>query len=151
MGPRAEVRIFADFMEEKLAENDFKGGWEGESLESLLGRALQEHLEVNRALHDWRMDKNPEMARKVIRECADAANFYMMVASNITDASRLVSRPRKAPFTIDTSPLVIDELTCKKCMGYGIGVRPDPYICTECGGTGRKEKDESTQDTATPE
>lgn len=150
--PRFTVLNFADVMEQKLKENDHKGGWEEESLESLLGRALQEHMEVNQALHDWRMGKrNIEGSRKVIRECADAANFYMMVADNIA-REQVEDTIRKAPgerafFEIDPNPMVIDEKTCPRCRGSGIGMKPGRYICGECGGLGRKDDDESTGDT----
>lgn len=72
--PRPEVMRFARAMEEKLAENDHKGGWLDETFTWLLGRLEDEMRELKRAV------RKGEPARTVLREAADVANFAMMIA-----------------------------------------------------------------------
>ena len=73
---RPEVLWFAQQMEAKLQANDHKGGWENESIHSLIGRLGQEWRELHDALFPpWKRD--PE---RVAEEAADVANFAMMIA-----------------------------------------------------------------------
>lgn len=73
---REPLRSFAKTMELKLCENDDKGGWEGCTLAYLTRRLQGEFGEVRRAL------KSNKSADEVERECADVANFAMMIADN---------------------------------------------------------------------
>lgn len=72
---RPAVLQFANTMERKLREHDDRPGWESEPLDYLWDRLLEELFEVKQA-----------MAKKdgdaVHDECADAANFLMMIADN---------------------------------------------------------------------
>jgi len=78
---RREVDRFADAMEAKLAENDSKGGWEGETLSYLLRRLGEEGAELHAAVAHWKANATGQAARvRVLREAADVANFAMMVA-----------------------------------------------------------------------
>jgi len=70
---RAEVERFADVMEERLKENDHKGGWLTCSSEYLLRRLREEVDELETALTE---DSNDDL----IAEAADIANFAMMIA-----------------------------------------------------------------------
>ena len=73
---RPQVLWFAQQMEAKLKANDHKGGWENESIHSLIGRLGQEWRELYDALFPpWKRD--PE---RVAEEAADVANFAMMIA-----------------------------------------------------------------------
>ena len=73
---RPQVLWFAQQMEAKLQANDHKGGWENESIHSLIGRLGQEWRELHDALFPpWKRD--PE---RVAEEAADVANFTMMIA-----------------------------------------------------------------------
>ena len=85
---REQVRWFSEQMESILRANDDKGGWEGCSADYLLSR-MQEELEemIEKASEiGWdvfmcvRADK--EKIDDLIRECADIANFAMMIADN---------------------------------------------------------------------
>jgi DnaJ-class molecular chaperone len=43
----------------------------------------------------------------------------------------------------DESELVaLPKDMCQKCLGSGIGVKPDPYICPGCGGLGFIEEED---------
>lgn len=75
-GIRVTVLKFAIVMEQKLKENEGKGGWENNSFDSLL--ELMDS-EVSELKHSIRVDGSD---RKIIRECADVANFAMMIADN---------------------------------------------------------------------
>jgi len=78
---REPVSWFAEQMEAKLRENDHKGGWEDCDYEYLANR-LEEEVEELRAL-----EGDPDVkGEKIIRECADIANFAMMIADNIRRA-----------------------------------------------------------------
>jgi len=88
-GWRPEVRAFAELMEQKLRENDHKGGWKKElpSLD-LLPRLREETEELDDAISHWGAQVNwgkaalylPGCIERVGREAADVANFAMMIA-----------------------------------------------------------------------
>ena len=73
---RNSVLEFAGVMQKKLDENSHKGGWEGCDNSYLFKRLNQEIKEMKTAI---KKNKNRHM---VIRECADIANFAMMIADN---------------------------------------------------------------------
>jgi len=86
---RPLVRKFAETMERKLRENEYKSIWKNESANWLLDRLREEVEELDRAIYrpDWKchVDKPEnqrrcEMRSDVWREAADVANFAMMVA-----------------------------------------------------------------------
>jgi len=68
------LHAFQRIMWDKLMANAHKGGWESASPEELLGRLEDELEELKRAV---RCAESPEA---VARECADVANFAMMLA-----------------------------------------------------------------------
>ena len=75
-------------MEAKLRENDHKGGWEGCRFWHLFPRITHERDELLLAAHPLQLDTiaetlTAEDACELIRECADIANFAMMIADNI--------------------------------------------------------------------
>lgn len=75
-------------MEAKLRENDHKGGWQGCRFSELFPRIAHERDELLLAAHPLRLDTMAETlttqdACELIRECADIANFAMMIADNI--------------------------------------------------------------------
>lgn len=67
---------FANEMDKKLIENSDKHGWDTCSLQYLSMRLTQERKELARAIK--KKDK-----RAIISECADIANFCMMIADNM--------------------------------------------------------------------
>lgn len=73
---RDSVRLFAGVMEEMLQKNDHKGGWETMTVDSLMGRLIEECCELEDAID------NGEAMENVAHEAADVANFCMMVAEN---------------------------------------------------------------------
>lgn len=75
---RDSVQWFAQIMESKLQENDDKGGWDGCDLQYLSMRLTQERKELASAIKSG--DKE-----KIIKECADVANFCMMIADNFNN------------------------------------------------------------------
>jgi len=68
-----QLAWFVKEMKKKLRANNHKGGWEDCSLQYLSMRLTQERKELALAIKT--KDKN-----KVIAECADIANFAMMIA-----------------------------------------------------------------------
>lgn len=76
--PRESIMRFAQQMEEKLAANDHKGGWENEDIGYLLTRLREELDELVNAV-DFGTQKD------VVGEAADIANFAMMIADRAAD------------------------------------------------------------------
>jgi hypothetical protein len=77
-------------MEAKLRENDHKGGWQGCRFRELFTCIQRERDELLLAAHPLQLDTMDEKltqedACELIRECADIANFAMMIADNIRD------------------------------------------------------------------
>ena len=71
-----ELLRFACNMQQELDNNDHKSGWEGLSPQWIIHRIKQETNELERAI------KNKRLRKKIISECADIANFAMMLADN---------------------------------------------------------------------
>jgi hypothetical protein len=81
--PRREVLAFAEAMEEKLRENDHKGGRKQCSLSYLKERLREEADELSRVLSlraGSGTAQHHEYSRAVRREAADIANIAMMIA-----------------------------------------------------------------------
>jgi NTP pyrophosphatase (non-canonical NTP hydrolase) len=75
---REQVKWFAEQMENKLKENDHKGGWDNCNVYWLWQRLQDESGELLTAINLYRdlgADKN-----NIIKEAADVANFAMMIA-----------------------------------------------------------------------
>ena len=75
MHQRDTVKWFANYMEHVLLDNDHKGGWRNIPLEELFSRLANETGELQTEINFPEQD----MAA-IIKECADIANFAMMVA-----------------------------------------------------------------------
>jgi hypothetical protein len=71
---RIPVLWFADQMELKLKDNDYKGGWDKCTGIYLMGKLLEETIELKNTL-DQKFD--PKL---VVEEAIDVANFAMMIA-----------------------------------------------------------------------
>lgn len=74
MEARKEVVEFSKQMENKLKKNDYKGGWSNLSAEYLLMLLKKEVSELEAAIQS-------QSDTDIISECADVANFAMMIAS----------------------------------------------------------------------
>jgi hypothetical protein len=86
---RKSVLVFARRMEAKLQQHDDRPGWEEDALDELYERAKEEMEEVRVELQwFWSSPPNARIAKeqlqKVADECADVANFMMMMADNAT-------------------------------------------------------------------
>jgi NTP pyrophosphatase (non-canonical NTP hydrolase) len=82
--PRESVQWFAEVMENKLRENDHKGGWDECHIDWLIHRLYQEAEEL------WReVRSNDKNYQNIISESADVANFAMMIA----DKARKEAKP----------------------------------------------------------
>ncbi len=77
---RDVVKWFARAMEQRLKENDHKGGWERCTDEYLFRRLVEEVGELSIAIHDT----SSEREELVLKEAADVANFTMMIVDNAT-------------------------------------------------------------------
>jgi hypothetical protein len=80
MKVRKEVLRFSKIMEEKLSENDNKDGWDNCTNQYLFSLLLHEVAELSELIFNDRVW--PEELR---RECADVANFAMMISDNNPD------------------------------------------------------------------
>ncbi|PEP86132.1 hypothetical protein [Bacillus pseudomycoides] len=83
---RAEVKWFAEQMESKLQENDHKGGWKQCGKYWLFERMQEEMTELLQELSLFSNDAENE--DRVIKECADIANFAMMIADKVREQSK---------------------------------------------------------------
>lgn len=79
--PRPAVGWFAEQMELRLRANDHKGGWKNCRVFLLLNRLFDEARELYDAVCYAQSD-----TKNIIQECADIANFAMMIADNIKEA-----------------------------------------------------------------
>ena len=81
---RDSVESFAWEMERKLAMNDHREGWDDEEFSFFLRRIRQEVTELKKAFNqllDYRDGAPSVIARHAFtEECADIANFAMMIA-----------------------------------------------------------------------
>lgn len=95
---RDEVKWFAEAMEKKLKENDYKGGWKQCSPEHLMGSLDGEFYELKKSISAiagcifHHGEVREPFVDAIIEECADLANFAMMIADN---AKKLKSSTRK--------------------------------------------------------
>lgn len=90
---RPEVQMFAELMEQKLRENDAKGGWDRCTRGYLLRRLATETRELRAAVQRRTVDPV-----EVAREAADVANFCMMLA----DVMGGLDEPSATPGTTET-------------------------------------------------
>lgn len=81
---REELVWFASKMDEQLSDNDHKGHWCDEKPSYLLYKLIAELAELTETLHenmsDWANQKYTRDA--IVSECADLANYAMMIADN---------------------------------------------------------------------
>jgi NTP pyrophosphatase (non-canonical NTP hydrolase) len=77
---RPEVVWFADAMERKLRENDYKRHWLTLGMQTLSMRLTQEREELRDAVASGD-------AARTLDEAADVANFAMMIADKVRDGS----------------------------------------------------------------
>jgi len=81
MKTRIQVRRFAQTMEQELQFNDHKGGWDHAKDSYLFKCLLEEVSELSDSL--LTEHENQYFSHKDIqRECADIANFAMMISNN---------------------------------------------------------------------
>jgi NTP pyrophosphatase (non-canonical NTP hydrolase) len=70
---------FAKVMDNELDENDHKTGWLGLSPQWLINRIRQETAELENAI------KHKKSKSVILSECADVANFAMMIFDNMQE------------------------------------------------------------------
>ena len=79
---RPEVKRFAELMEAKLKENDFKGGWRDDSHGELF-RKLDTQVEI--------LGRCSGSDGEVIRAiCVNIANYAMMMTDNVETKTNLI-------------------------------------------------------------
>jgi len=86
MNVREEVQWFVQRMEEKMAKHDADrgDGWKEADVFSLTDRVWEELQELREKLGEYE-DDDPKAVVMAIYECADVANFAMMVANHLRD------------------------------------------------------------------
>ena len=82
MKPRDSVQWFATKMESVLRDNDHKTGWSDMELIWLFERMGDEWAELEVFLQDSDGFKS-DCRKDIINQCADIANFAMMIADNV--------------------------------------------------------------------
>jgi phosphoribosyl-ATP pyrophosphohydrolase len=75
---RPELEWFVQQMEQKLKENDYKQHWHNYDIDYLIHRIYEEQDELEIAI------TQKLSAKEIIKECADVANFAMMIADNVS-------------------------------------------------------------------
>jgi NTP pyrophosphatase (non-canonical NTP hydrolase) len=93
MLPRKEIKSFSENMERKLKENDYKERWSKSNYSYLIQRLHEEVDELDEALSSFVIGQamprdlsgsySIEQYGEVVEECADVANFAMMIADNL--------------------------------------------------------------------
>lgn len=78
--PRPVVVRFAQLMECKLRERDYKGGWGNCTLQYLAAGMTDEVVELVDAIDATLTDDGPTNLHAVIAETVDVANYCMMLA-----------------------------------------------------------------------
>lgn len=78
---RPEVEWFARAMEQKLRDNEHKGGWINDKPRKLFARLLEEVKELEEELAKFSMAGK---ADGVLAEAADVGNFAMMIADVVS-------------------------------------------------------------------
>lgn len=98
---RPEVQAFAEVMEQKLRENDYKGGWEHCSHQYLSRLIREEERELSEAIKRlilFSKRGEPKIAQREVvelaREAADVANIAMFICSI---AGALPQAPQASP------------------------------------------------------
>lgn len=81
---RPEMERFTRIQEIILRKNDHKSHWKNYSLKWLLRRLKTEVRELERAINKITKDTGPD----VDSECADVANFAMMISDNFNQLHR---------------------------------------------------------------
>lgn len=121
---RDEVIWFAEVMEDKLKKNDHKTHWKYAEIGYLSKRLHQESKELSRALQHT--DETEQSNLEIIQECADVANFAMMIADNIFHM-RNSDHPADAG---EVTPIDV----CPKCgrKMVAVGDTTMHYECLEC-------------------
>lgn len=88
---RKPLKQFAEFQEKILKHNDDKGGWKECSLIRLYGSLhdeLRELIEVlldSNPIKDLTDEEYEEYKEQASKECADIANFAMMIYDNVNN------------------------------------------------------------------
>lgn len=76
---RDEVADFAEQMERTLLANDWKGGWQGMTLDECMARIYEEVAELDAARHHF---TTAQERGHLAEEAADVANFCMFLVWN---------------------------------------------------------------------
>ena len=91
--PKVGVEWFSGEMRRKLDENSHKRGWDVAGLRYCLERMIEEVIELEPLVDEaGESDYTTKQADEIIGECADVANFAMMMAWRV------------APFRTDQVP-----------------------------------------------
>lgn len=72
------IQKLTDAMKKKLELNERKGGWSDMTPEMLVSMMAEEFIELCECIRD---------KEKAIEECADIANFCMMIVNNLQNSS----------------------------------------------------------------
>ncbi len=137
--PRPSVMLLARLMEFKLQKNAHKSSnwpslafdkgdriWEDLSLEYLKSRLEDERVELDEELYKPYVDlKSTFDPVKVILECADEANFLMMIVDNVMEG-RIVDGldskvPEGYPYSKDMSKDDDDDYVSRPDYASGSG------------------------------
>ncbi len=93
---RPPLKAFAIIMEQKLKDNDYKGGWASCESSELLRMLKEEVYELEEILNKKEWSRHGRSAGEnvsltdvsgeaIAKECADVANFAMMIADSFTN------------------------------------------------------------------
>ncbi len=78
-----KLHVLTSLMRQKLEQNEHKGGWADSPLSLLLRRASAKVLNLTHPLEVYEETNAREDAWPVLSECADVANFVLMITDNL--------------------------------------------------------------------
>lgn len=102
---RPTVRRLARAMEADLRRNDSKGGWNRMDRKQLMARLNDEIRELKIEIYDA-----VPRPKRILRECADVANFVMMIADLYGRENHHTKRPGAGKISVPDEPLEPGEI-----------------------------------------
>lgn len=107
---RTELLRFAESMEIKLKQNDFKEAWGLCAISYLFGQLKEEVHELHVAINDGDV-------QKIIDECVDVANYAMMIADNHSPKEHRENHPKHVMPELEKL-LLVYEVNFKEILDW---------------------------------
>lgn len=90
------VMSFIVDMKYKLRLNNHKGHWKEQFTSALYAKLVGEMVELDLVLEQYAMIPDSKLLLDIVHECADVANFAMMIADNAKRTMRALDEREKS-------------------------------------------------------